>query len=92
MAANLQSVLDAAAGLTRHEAENAFSLSLVRHASLEPSAIWEIKTQTLKKSGLLSLHRGEEDFSSLGGLSSLKAFTKRALLRRGDDQHVRPGA
>ena len=77
----LEDVLDAAAGLTRLEAENAFSLSLVRHRSLQPSAIWEIKTETLKKSGLLSLHRGSADFSSLGGLSALKAFTRRALLR-----------
>ncbi len=77
----LQTVLDAAAGLTRLEAENAFSLSLVRHQRLQPSAIWEIKTQTLKSSGLLSLYRGDSDFSSLGGLSSLKAFTRRALLR-----------
>ena len=85
----LASVLDAAAGLTRYEAENAYALSLVRHGRLAPSAIWEIKTQTLKKSGTLSLHRGEEDFASLGGLSALKAFTKRALLRRADPARVR---
>ncbi len=59
----LQRVLDAAAGLTRLEAENAFSLSLVRHQRLQPSAIWEIKTQTLKSSGLLTLHRGGGDFT-----------------------------
>ena len=77
----LETVLDAAAGLTRLEAENAFSLSLVRHNRVTPEAVWELKTQTLKKSGLLSLHRGTEDFQSLGGLSALKAFTKRALLQ-----------
>ena len=32
----LDAVLDAAAGLTRFEAENAFSLSLVRHGRLAP--------------------------------------------------------
>ena len=79
----LESVLDAAAGLTRYEAENAFSLSLVRHGSIRSDAIWELKTQSLKKSGLLSLCRSESDFSSLGGLAALKAFTKRALLRAG---------
>ncbi|TWT56541.1 AAA family ATPase [Allorhodopirellula solitaria] len=77
----LDAVLDAAAGLTRLEAENAFSLSLVRHQRLQPSAIWEIKTQTLKSSGLLTLHQGDADFHSLGGLSALKAFTRRAMLR-----------
>ncbi|MEZ5941353.1 MAG: AAA family ATPase [Planctomycetaceae bacterium] len=74
-------VFDAAAGLTRMEAENAFSLSLVRHGRLTPDAIWQLKSGALKKSGLLSLHQSEEDFASLGGLGSLKAFCKRSLLR-----------
>jgi hypothetical protein len=82
----LSTVLDAAAGLTRAEAENAFSLSLVRHGSVTPEAVWELKTQGLKKSGLLSLYQGKEDFSSLGGLASLKAFCKRALLHRAEVQ------
>jgi len=77
----LQTLLDAAAGLTRYEAESAFSLSLVRHGQVTPDAVWELKTAALKKSGLLTLHRGTEDFQSLGGLASLKAFTKRALLQ-----------
>jgi len=76
----LQTVIDAAAGLTRMEAENAFSLSLVRQERITADAVWELKTQTLKKSGLLSLYRSDEDFNSLGGLSALKAFCKRALL------------
>lgn len=77
----LQTLLDAASGLTRHEAEAAFSLSLVRSARITADAVWELKTQTLKKSGLLTLYRGEEDFSRLGGLAALKAFCKRALLQ-----------
>ena len=79
----LDTVLDAAAGLTRYEAESAFSLSLVRHGRVTPEAIWDLKSGMLKKSGLLSLHRGSEDFSGLGGLSSLKAFCKRSLLQTG---------
>ena len=75
----LQTVLDAAAGLTRLEAENAFSLSLVRDSQLQPQTIWELKSQMLKKSGLLSLHRGSERFDGLGGLDSLKAFCLRAM-------------
>src|SRR6516162_10944284 len=46
----LTAVLDAAAGLTRVEAENAFSLSLVRHGRLAPGPLWELKGQALKKS------------------------------------------
>lgn len=76
----LQTLLDAASGLTRHEAEAAFSLSLVRHGRITTDAVWELKTQTLKKSGLLTLYRGTESFESLGGLAALKAFCKRSLL------------
>lgn len=75
----LDQVLDAAAGLTRYEAEGAFSLSLVRHGKLEPSTLWELKTQSLMKSGLLSLYRGTNTFAELGGLDSLKAFCLRSL-------------
>jgi hypothetical protein len=74
-----EAVLDAAAGLTRVEAENAFSLSLVRHRRLAPDVLWEIKSGTLKKSGLLTLHRGGKMFADLGGLAALKAFCARAL-------------
>ena len=84
----LASVLDAAAGLTRVEAENAFSLSLVRHGKLAPEVLWEIKSGTLKKSGLLTLHRGGETFADLGGLDALKSFCSRAL-RPGRPEGVR---
>ena len=79
-------VIDAAKGLTRSEAENAFSLSLVRHGSLEPATLWEIKGQQLKKSGLVALHRGTERFDQLGGLENLKAFCLRAMRRQGEPQ------
>ena len=75
----LEIILDAAAGLTRLEAENAFSLSLVRHGRIEPSAVWELKAGMLKKSGLMQIYHGEDDFDSLGGLENLKAFSKRSL-------------
>jgi hypothetical protein len=76
---SLESLLDAAAGLTRYEAEGAFSLSIVRHGRLVPEAVWELKSQMLKKSGLLQLHRGVERFADLGGLTALKSFCLRAL-------------
>ena len=74
-------VLDAAAGLTRLEAENAFSLSLVRHGRIASEAVWELKSGMLKKSGLVELYRGREDFNSIGGLDALKAFCRRSLLQ-----------
>jgi hypothetical protein len=86
----LQRLLDAAAGLTRFEAENAFSLSLVRHNKLQVETLWELKSQALKKSGLLQLHRGGERFDDLGGLEALKAFCKRALRGSSFSANVRP--
>jgi hypothetical protein len=77
--AELAPVLDAAAGLTRYEAEGAFSLSLVREGRLSPSTIGRIKAQQLKKTGLVSLHEGPERFADLGGLEALKGFCLRAL-------------
>ena len=78
-AEELERILDAAAGLTRYEAEGAFALSLTRHNKFVPQVIWDLKAQMLKKSNLLRLHRGGESFESLGGLPTLKDFCRRAL-------------
>jgi hypothetical protein len=83
----LQRVLDAAAGLTRYEAEGAFALSLTRHNAIKPQVIWELKAQTLRKNNLLTLHRGGETFDSLGGLANLKEFCRRAMRPA---RHVKP--
>lgn len=72
-------ILGALSGLTRFEAEAACSLSLVREGRLNATTLWEQKSQLLKKSGLVSLHRGTQDFDGLGGMAALKAFTRRAL-------------
>lgn len=79
----LTKVLDAASGLTRYEAEGAFSLSVVREGRIAPAAVWSIKSQQLKKSGLVSLHQGTESFAGLGGLEALKSFCTRAMRCQG---------
>ncbi len=66
------------------EAENAYSLSLVRHGTLKAETLWEIKAGQLKKSGLVSIHRGDENFQQLGGLENLKRFCLRAMRRQGE--------
>jgi hypothetical protein len=76
---DLERVLDAAAGLTRYEAEASFALSLTRHNAIRPDSVWELKAQALKKNNLLTLHRGGETFADLGGLANLKDFCRRAL-------------
>jgi SpoVK/Ycf46/Vps4 family AAA+-type ATPase len=50
--------------------------------------VWQLKEGMLKKSGLLQLHRSEEGFESLGGLTALKAFCRRSLLRAGGANHT----
>ena len=55
------------------------ALSLARHDALRPEAIWELKAQALRKNNLLSLYRGGENFTALGGLEHLKEFCSRAL-------------
>jgi hypothetical protein len=87
---DLMRLLDASAGLTRYEAEGAFSLSLVRHGKLVPESVWELKTQALNKSGLISLHRGGESFADLGGLEAMKSFCTRAMAPRNGGRPVRP--
>lgn len=87
---DLHRLLDAAAGLSRFEAEGAFSLSLVRAERLEPEAVWELKIQALKKSGLLTLHRGKDRFADLGGLDAMKGFCTKALGPRPVDGPVMP--
>ncbi|MDA8564077.1 AAA family ATPase [Mariniblastus sp.] len=82
--AELHQLTDAASGLTRGEAESAYSLSLVRHGRITAETIWELKTQTLKKSGLMELYQGNASFADLGGLDALKSFCKRALTRSSD--------
>lgn len=77
----LERLLDAASGLTRYEAEGAFSLSLVREGCVTSQTVWDLKCQTVRKNGLLSLYRGTDSFGNLGGLSSLKAFCRRSLLQ-----------
>jgi hypothetical protein len=76
---DLHRVLDAAAGLTRYEAEAAYALSLTRSNAIRPESIWELKAQTLRKNNLLTLHRGKESFNDLGGLGNLKDFCRRVL-------------
>lgn len=81
---DVQRVVEAARGLTRQEAENAFALSLVQHQRLQQETIWSIKGQTLEKSGTLSLYRGDASFGNLGGLDNLKDFCLRAMRRQGE--------
>lgn len=85
---SVPAVVDAAAGMTRHEAESACALSLVRHGRIEPGPLWELKTEAVRSSGLLSLWRGiteQAGFETLRGLSALKTFCRQSLASREAD-------
>ena len=74
-----QLLKDAAAGLTRLEAISAFSLSLARHAKIQPDTLWELKEGMLKKSGLLTMRKPKSGFDMIGGLNHIKDFCLRAI-------------
>jgi hypothetical protein len=80
----LTNAIDAARGLTRQEAENAFALTLAKNLQLVPNTIWDIKAQTLEKSGNMALYRGDANFANLGGLDNLKQFCIRAMRKQGE--------
>lgn len=69
-----KAVLDAAKGLTRREAEDAFALSLVKKDHLDPEVVWSMKAQCLRKARGLRLYRPTVRFDTLGGLEGLKRF------------------
>jgi len=78
----LPRILDAAAGMTRYEAEGAYALCLVRQRPaaapaawrphLDPDVIFDLKAQAVAKSGLAQVYRGTESFDDLGGLAQVK--------------------
>jgi hypothetical protein len=77
---DLERVLDAAAGLTRYEAEGAYSLSIARHKSIHPQEIWKLKANMLQKSGLATLYRGEtRSFADLKGVEQIRKRSRQLL-------------
>ena len=78
-------LLKSSLGLTTSEAENAFSLSVVKpkmnksSKKWDPSVVMEEKCATLKKTGLLNYYPpGEQGLKQVGGMANLKDWiTKR---------------
>lgn len=69
-----EELLDAAAGLTVVEAENAYALSLVSKKSFDISMIADEKRQIIKKSGILEFRDPRFNFDEVGGLENLKLW------------------
>jgi len=77
-------LVDAALGLTTMEAENAFTLSIIRPRLAKDPNIWdpkivlEEKCQALKKTGLLEYIPAPDDvMNQVGGLDTLKGWVRK---------------
>lgn len=81
----MESVIDAASGLTHAGAELAFAVSIIREGAIKPSVVWEQKASMLKQSAALTMHQGEETFDNIGGMHGLKDFCKRIMSNRHTD-------
>ena len=79
-----EKVLDAAAGLTEDEFENAVTLSILMNddRKVDPKVVMDEKARTLTKSGMLDYWQNMDDMESVGGMAELKkwlAKRKKAL-------------
>ncbi|RYG53146.1 hypothetical protein EON80_33020, partial [bacterium] len=78
--------LDAAAGLTLQEAENAFALSVVDLGTLDARRVEAEKMRLVRQSGFLEVWPPVAP-ERLGGLGAVKAyFEKEVMPSRGDDE------
>lgn len=76
-----------ARGLTEFEAECAYALSLVTKRYFSSKVVSELKSQLIRKTGLLEVWE-PESISSVGGLSQLKTYIKtrsKAFLPENED-------
>jgi hypothetical protein len=79
-------ILEAAAGLTCAEAENAFALSVVESGAVDPAVVGREKTQAIAGHGLLEICSECGSLDAVGGLEEFKhwlgtrrgAFSRRA--------------
>lgn len=77
-----EKVVDAASGLTRCEAEDAFALSFVKSGSVKAEDVWRVKARELSKNGALELYDGDASFGELCGLEAVKEFCEASAGKR----------
>lgn len=97
----LESLIKVCGGLTRQQVEGVCARSLARYEEVRESFVWKLKAGMINKSGILTLHKGDEKFDSymkkvknrevlvpgIGGLAGVKDFCLR-LLKDTDDPDV----
>lgn len=67
-----ETLMDAALGMTSFEAENAFSVSLIREKRFDAKVIRTEKAGIIRKSGILEVVETELTLDDIGGLEILK--------------------
>ena len=82
-------VFVAARGLTMPEAENAFSLSIIKFGKLDRDLILQEKLQAIRKSGLMEIYEPEEE-ANVGGLAELKSYVHSRKIGFVDPNFPRP--
>ncbi len=82
-------ILEAGAGLTRGEFENAIALSLTESGKVNADSVWESKSRMLAESGSLTLYKGDASFDRLGGFGAMKDFVIKSLESRDSDAKPR---
>lgn len=80
-----ESAAESARGLTCVEAENAFSLSLVREGKLCPSVVQSEKELAVKSGGLVEVVHAPAAIADVGGLEGLKTWLGARRRAFGDD-------
>jgi AAA+ superfamily predicted ATPase len=80
----MEALVDAAAGLTLLEAEDAASLSIAETGKLDPTVIFREKCAQLKKTGLIEIVESKLTLADIGGLEPFKEHLQgqRQLFRR----------
>lgn len=66
--------VEAALGLTADEAENAFSLSIVKERNIVPAIIHDAKAKTLAKSNLVEIDDTRINLDEIAGLEYIKEY------------------
>lgn len=69
-----EAALLSALGLTTTEAENAFALSVVEIAGIDPGIIAREKARALKRNGLVEVVEASTSLADIGGLENLKVW------------------
>ncbi len=67
-----------ASGMTEIEAEQAYSLSLVKSGYFSSRVVSDLKSQIIRKSGILELYE-PADIKDVGGLDNLKDYIQKRL-------------